>query len=135
MGAIRDQIPGGTGHTERLRTLLREARLARDLSAAEVCARIGARLRERDPAARDPHENSLYAWESMRRNPTIDHMAAWAYAVGLQLVVDLTERGERRLPTLLRTQEAVAVARLVDQMPAEQRAALLTLARGMRRDE
>lgn len=134
MSEINQQIPGSSGHTERLRAMLREARERQGLSAREVCARIGARLRERDPAAKDPHENSLYSWESMKRNPTVDNMAAWAYAVGLRLQVDLVPRGDRRYPTLLATAEAVAVARLVDQMGADQRRAMLAVARGFRRD-
>ena len=121
----------GSGHSRALRDQLRQAREGQHLSAREVCARIGARLRDYDPSATDPHINTLYAWERFERHPSISNFAAWARVLGFRLVVELADGSSSRRPVMLRTDEAVQAARLMDQLSFHDRGVVLGVARAM----
>lgn len=123
-----------SGHSQRLRSVLRTARKEQGIKAVEVCRRIGVILTEyarvRDPSAFDvdpPHTNTLYSWERFDRHPGIDSMAAWARALGYRLLVDLDDATHPRHHVLLDHAESVQLARIVDALPSDERAALLKL--------
>lgn len=73
-----------TGHTRRLRAVLKNARERQGLSQQDVADEI-ARI-----VGKGSHTRSaISAYESFNRHPPINVFAAWARAVGMRLIVDL----------------------------------------------
>ena len=122
----------GTGHSKRLRTILKEARERLDLSAREVAERIAAHLRDvGDTDATPPSVNTIYSWEKFERHPSISNFAAWARVLGYRLIVELDAADSKRHPILVRTEEAAEAARRIDRLDEKQREAVLLLIRSM----
>ena len=123
-----------TGHSPEIRSILKAARRRDGLSARELCSRIGAIMRESDPDAADPHQNTIYNWESLERDPGMAALELWALALGYRLVVGLVDANQLRDPVQLSTDEGAQVGRIVDRMPPRQRAAMLALAHSMQEE-
>lgn len=121
-----------TGHSKGLRLTLKAARETQGLSAREVARRIHQHLVEiGDEDATEPHQNTIYAWESFARHPSVANFAAWARVLGYRLIVELDAAEGGRVPVLVRTAEAAEAARRIDMMKDDQRHSILTIIRSM----
>ncbi len=69
---------------------LRAARIDAGLSQREVANRLASMLGDSSRSSA-----SVSAWEKRARRPPINVMAAWAEALGLQLVISLIEPSDR----------------------------------------
>lgn len=98
-----------TGHTKRLRDLLRARREAIGLSQEQVGKMIAHRLGRDRPYT----GAAVSSWEKLQSNPGVDVMAAWARALSLRLIVDLDEQHSARVPVLLSARVA-EIARTLD---------------------
>lgn len=124
-----------TGHTKGLREQLRDERKHRKLSTEAVAELIVKRLAEQvaeqvaagEPVDADPtlSGESLRLYEKMERNPKINVFAAWAHVLGMKLVVELDRAELGRTNVMIKTPEAIEIAKMVDAMPSGRRKALL----------
>jgi ribosome-binding protein aMBF1 (putative translation factor) len=127
-----------SGHSRRLRAVLKSARERQGVSARALAGFIARRKteiqREIEPDAVEEtphHENTIYGWERFEYHPNIVDFAAWARVLGFRLVVDLDDAEDGRTMVLLSTREAVEAARAVDMMPDEKRSLVIGLIRGL----
>ncbi len=126
--------PKSTGQTQRLREVLREKRESNKWSRQKVADLMVRRLKELEPITGEKAPDT-FTGESVRQyenrivQPPIDKFAAWAWALGFRLIVELEERGSRDRPpgsvVLVKHTETADIARLVDEMPRHERARLL----------
>ncbi len=117
------------GHSPEIRRALKATREREGKSARALSEKIGDILRRSNPSAANPHINTIYAWENFRRDPPVDSMAAWAESLGYSLRISLGDLRNPRRQIDLKTDDAVAVARLVDEMPEHQRSSILAMVR------
>lgn len=122
----------GTGHSESLRLILKEARNSRKWSAKYVGERISRRLQDLgDVSAKPVSPSAIYAWEDFHRHPSVDNFAAWAFVLGYRLIVTLDAAASKREPVLVRTDEAAEAARRIDLLPPDKRTSILEVVRAM----
>jgi transcriptional regulator with XRE-family HTH domain len=86
--AARLALLPSTGHSKELRARLREARKRKGLTLEQVADSVAEYLGLDSFSA-----GAISHYEAFRRHPPVDVMAAWARAVDLKLVVDLTGAG------------------------------------------
>lgn len=118
MGRLQDV----TGHSRHLRRVLADQRSKLGLSAQEVANRVAAMLDIESLS----HQSIRY-WESFDRHPPIDRFAAWADVLGKKLLVDLKDKNVPGHMVILKTPEAIEIARLVDLAPESKRRAALSV--------
>lgn len=111
-----------TGHSRRLRLLLKERRLERGLSAQEVADRVAEELGKTSLSS-----TAIYNWERFERHPGVDAYAAWARVLGMRLHVDLEDarRGRRLMP--VSSPEAAEVLLAMEAATPEKREAIRNL--------
>lgn len=103
-----------SGHSRRLRDLLRAARERLNLDQAEVGRRVAERMERDKPYLKQ----SVSAWEKFEQHPGIDVFAAWARVLGLRLIVDLDDAKGERIPVMLQKRSA-EIARGVDMLDGD----------------
>lgn len=142
MSATKKQLQANaaekSGHSRRLRAVLKAAREQQGMSARDLADRIAEHLTRLDralypdaPAHRPKHSNTIYMWERFENHPSISDFAAWARVLGYRLIVDLDDAHDGRTSVLLDSREAVHIARTVDMWPVDKRASLLAVVEAM----
>ena len=119
--------PVSRGHSRQLRRRLRAARLERGLTLQHVADFIA-----KAEGLKSLTDAAVSQWESFKRHPPVNLMAAWARAVGLRLIVDLDDRSGERVPVLLHPRTA-DLAREIDSLNDDDRAYIEDTVRRIRR--
>lgn len=118
--------------TRRIRQRLKARREALGLTQEQV-----AELISQDPNREGPPlgNTAVSNWETLRRHPKLDDMAAWARVLGMRLIVDLDDIESDRVPVLLPPGRAVELAKALTTLGEEDFAYVEALVRRLTGDK
>lgn len=124
-------LPGHSVDDRTLASLKARLKLAREeqgLTAKRVAELVG------EKQGRGPlHENTIYYWESLKREPAIDAFRDWAEVLGYRLIVDLDSGAGGRFSVLLSSNDAAEAARLFESLAESDRGLALDFIRRLSR--